>query len=522
MQPIRENRIKAIAIFLLMFLTPMSAADISSWSGPSVISSNGNTRVIDGWSVPGNSTILDGWLNVDSGNMPNLGNGSGWDGSTANSNFTSGSYFDSTSSHFDGILSLDTNGSYGNIDEFNSAPLLSLAAGISTGGHGAIWTPTNLNYSGTPASGGGNTVGNGTIPATPTEGNLVVGTNPNGGVPTGSNAWISGGATNIPYPISNFTLEFDHWYHVHTPSNINGDMDGVWVEYRLDNGNWTWMAPVSGYNNTISPSASVPHGANQSSNGSHGFPVWAKTAYSGWEHSIFELDNLTGINNATQIDFRFRIWTDTNSTIRPGWFIDNITLQNIGAGTGFWHHGCYVQTGTCTYSNNAIGALQLIQPLNLSGISGNPIIRTNLEWDLEGSGWDNFCVELSLNNNTWVDISSTNSATTTACRSRTGAIPGNGYTIGGTTYTDETNGFVNLDLAIPSAFQNQSTVYLRYRVDTDSSVQYGGTMDGQEGLTLNDIEIRSGSSSNSTVYFIESLNNSGTAFHYGISTTINN
>mgnify|MGYP001293578233 CR=1 FL=1 len=520
MQPIRENRIKAIAIFLLMFLTPMSAADISSWSGPSVISSNGNTRVIDGWSVPGNSTILDGWLNVDSGNMPNLGNGSGWDGSTANSNFTSGSYFDSTSSHFDGILSLDTNGSYGNIDEFNSAPLLSLAAGISTGGHGAIWTPTNLNYSGTPASGGGNTVGNGTIPATPTEGNLVVGTNPNGGVPTGSNAWISGGATNIPYPISNFTLEFDHWYHVHTPSNINGDMDGVWVEYRLDNGNWTWMAPVSGYNNTISPSASVPHGANQSSNGSHGFPVWAKTAYSGWEHSIFELDNLTGINNATQIDFRFRIWTDTNSTIRPGWFIDNITLQNIGAGTGFWHHGCYVQTGTCTYSNNAIGALQLIQPLNLSGISGNPIIRTNLEWDLEGSGWDNFCVELSLNNNTWVDISSTNSATTTACRSRTGAIPGNGYTIGGTTYTDETNGFVNLDLAIPSAFQNQSTVYLRYRVDTDSSVQYGGTMDGQEGLTLNDIEIRSGSSSNSTVYFIESLNNSGTAFHYGISTTI--
>ncbi|MDP7042708.1 MAG: hypothetical protein QF807_01660 [Candidatus Thalassarchaeaceae archaeon] len=520
MHPKRASRVKAIAILLLMVLTPLSAADIASWSGPSVIASTGNNRTVDGWSVPGNSTILDGWLNIDSGNLPSLGNGSGWDGATANSNFTSGTYADSTSTHFDGVLSLDTNGSYGNIDEFNSAPVLSLASGITSGGTGAVWEPTYLNYSGTPAPGGGNTVGNGTIPAAPTEGNVVVGTNPNGGVPAGSNAWLVGTPTTIPTPIANFTFEFDHWYHINTPNNINGDMDGVWVEYRLDNGSWTWMAPASGYNNTISPSATVPAGTNQSANGTHGFPVWAKTAYSGWEHSTFELDNLTGINNATQIDFRFRIWTHQNSTVRPGWFIDNITLQNIGAGTGFWHHGCYAQTGTCTYSNNAIGALQLNQPLNLSGVTGNPILRTHLEWDLEGSGWDNFCVELSLNNNTWVDISSTNSATTTACRSRAGAIPGNGYTIGGTTYTDETNAFVNLDLSIPSAFQNQSTVYLRYRVDTDSSVQYGGTMDGQEGLTLNDIQVRSGSTSNSTIYFQDSLSNSGSAFHYGIGTTV--
>ena len=524
MQAIRASKIKAIAILLLMALMPLSAADITSWSGPSVIASTGNTRTVDGWSVPGNTTILDGWLNIDSGNLPSLGNGDGWDGSTANSNFTSGTYDSSTSTHFDGLLSLETNGSYGNIDEFNDAPILSLASGVVSGGIGAVWEPTYLNYSGTPAPGGGNTVGNGTIPASPTEGNVVVGTNPNGGVPPGTDAWVyrvfRPTPTTIPTPIANFTLEFDHWYHINTPNNINGDMDGVWVEYRLDNGSWTWMPPVSGYNNTISPSATVPAGANQSANGTHGFPVWAKTTYSGWEHSIFELDNLTGINNATDINFRFRIWTHQNSTVRPGWFIDNITLQNIGGGTGFWHHGCYVQTGTCGYSNNAAGALQLNQPLNLSGISGNPILRTNLEWDLEGSGWDNFCVELSLNNNTWVDISSTNNATTTACRSRAGAIPGNGYTIGGTTYTDETNSFVNLDLSIPAAFQNQSTVYLRYRVDTDSSVTNGGLMDNQEGLTLNNIQVRSGTTSNSTIFFQDTLSNSGTAFHYGIATTV--
>ena len=520
MSTIYKNRVKAIAILLLMILMPLSAADLSGYSGPNVIGSNGNTRTVDGWSVPGNATILDGWLNVESGHFPNLGNGSGWDGTTTNSNFTSGSYVGSTSTHFDGILSLDTNGSYGNIDEFNNAPVLSLGPGITSGGSGAVWLPTYLNYSGTPAAGGGNTVGNGTIPAAPTEGNIAVGTNPNSGVPAGSNSWLVGTPTTLPTPISNFTFEFDHWYHINTPSNINGNMDGVWVEYRLDNGSWNWMEPTSGYNNTISPSATVPTGTNQSANGANGFPVWAKTSYSGWEHSVFELDNLTGINNASQINFRFRIWTHQNSTVRPGWFIDNITIQNIGAGTGFWHHGCYAQTGTCLYSNNAIGALQLNQPLNLSGVSANSILRTNLEWDLEGSSWDNFCVELSLNNNTWVDISSTSNATSTACRSRTGAIPGSGYSIGGTTYTDETNGFVNLDLAIPAAFQNQSTVYLRYRVDTDSSVQYGGMNDNQEGLTLNEIQIRSSSTSNSTIFFQDTLSNSGSAFHYAIGTTI--
>lgn len=514
----RTTRFKVILILGLMILTPLSAADLSQYSGPNVVASSGNTRTVDGWSVPGNSTILDGWLNVESGNFPSLGNGSGWDGGTANANFSLGTYLDTTSTHFDELLSLSTNGSYGNIDEFNSPPLLSLASGIYTGGTGVTWLPTDLNYSGMPATGGGNTVTNGTIPATATEGNLVVGTNPNGGVPAGSNSWISGDPITLPSPIANFTFEFDHWYHIHTPSNINGNMDGVWVEYRLDSGNWTWMEPVSGYNNTISPNASVPSGTT--ANGTNGFPVWAKTAYSGWEHSVFELDNLTGINNATQIEFRFRIWTDTNSTVRPGWYIDNITTQNIGSGMGFWHHGCYVSTGTCGYSNNAVAALQLNQPMNLSGVTGNPILRSHLEWDLEGSGWDNFCVELSLNNNTWVDISSTSNATTTACRSRAGAIPGNGYTIGTTTYGDETNALIDLDLAIPAAFHNQSNVYLRYRVDTDGSVTNGGILDGQEGLTLDRIQVRSSSANNSTIHFDDHLTNSGTMFHYGIGTTV--
>lgn len=499
-----------------MILSPLTAAEITNYSGPGVIGSSGNSRTVDGWSVPGNATILDGWLNIESGNFPTTGNGSGWDASSQNANFSQGTSSYTTSTHFPNALSLDTNGSFGRVDYFNSPPILQLAAGISTGGTGVTWLPTDLNYSGTPASGGGNTVANGTIPANATEGSFVVATNPNGGVPAGSNAWIDSSTFPLPSPISNFTLQFDHWYHLNTPSNVNGDMDGVWVEYKLDNGTWTWISPVGGYNNTISPSATLPAGANQSANGSHGFPVWAKVAYSGWETSTFELDNLTGINNASNIQFRFRIWTDSNSTARPGWYLDNMILQNIGAGMGFWHHGCYVSTGTCGYSNNAVGVLQLNQPLNLSGISGNPILRTHLEWDLEGSGWDNFCVELSLNNNTWQDISSTTNSTTTACRSRTGAIPGSGYTIGGTTYGDETNALIELDLAIPATYHNQSTVYLRYRVDTDGSVTNGGIQDGQEGLTLDRIRVLTSATNNSSTVFDDHLVNSNSALHYTI------
>ena len=511
----QSNHRVAIGILLLMVLTPLSAADIASYSGPPAISSTGNTRVVDAWEVPGNATILDGWLNVDADVMPVIGNGSGWDGVTSNANFSSGTFADTTWTHFDEMLSLDTNGSFGNVDHFNSPPSYQLPAAFTTGGSSAVnWIPTELNYSGTPASNGGNTVTNGTIPATPTEGNLAVGTNPNGGVPAGSNSWLAGTALNLPSPISNFTFEFDLWYHLHTPSNTNGDMDGAWLEYRLDNGNWTWFSPLTaGYTNTISPNATLPSGANQSANGSHGFPVWAKVAHSGWQHPVFELDNLTGISNATTIQFRLQLWTDPASTIRPGVFIDNLTIINQGSAVGYFHHGCYAFTGTCTYAANTYGALQ-VNPLNLSATSGNPILRTRLEWDLEGGVWDNLCIEMSLNNNTWEDLSSGSNATTTTCAGRTAPIPGNGYTVGTTTYGDETNGFIDLDLTIPATYVGQSPVYLRYVVEVDGIINNGGTLDNLEGVTLDRIQILSSAGNNSTSYYDNPLANSGSAFHY--------
>ena len=116
-----------------------------------------------------------------------------------------------------------------------------------------------------------------------------------------------------------------------------------------------------------------------------------------------------------------------------------------------------------------------------------------MEWDLQGGLYDNACVELSLNNNTWTDISSTGTtATTTVCEDRTGAIPGNGYTTAdGDTYLDESFDYRTINLSIPSSYQNQSNVEMRIIVDTDLYTHYGGSCcgDSREGLTVKELRI---------------------------------
>ena len=99
----------------------------------------------------------------------------------------------------------------------------------------------------------------------------------------------------------------------------------------------------------------------------------------------------------TLMQFRFVVYTDLNSTARPGWYIDEYLVTNVGNSTGFWHHGCYTLTATtCYYSNNAEAALE--GSIDLSSTNAGSKIQTRLEFDLEGSSYDNFCVELSTNN----------------------------------------------------------------------------------------------------------------------------
>ena len=147
---------------------------------------------------------------------------------------------------------------------------------------------------------------------------------------------------------------------------------------------------------------------------------------------------------------------------------------------GGWLHGCSLPAqATCSYSNYAHGALQT--QISTQGTSANSKIRLNIEYDLEGSSFDNYCVEMSTNNATWVDISSSTSLTSTACDDRTGAIPGS--------TGDQSGGLVIQQYTVPSQFLNLNTVYLRILVDTDGSVTYGSPQDNFEGVFLTDVSL---------------------------------
>ncbi len=493
----------SVLLTFMMASVPWAAADISGWVGPPQIASSGQDVEVDGWNVPSNATILDGWMTAED-KMVSGGNGTEWRVDTT-TNFSVGQFNLATMDHFDGRLSIEPDSAVSQIDAFLGTVSLQFEhTTIQETGNISVWEP------GLPATVNGTQVGStmqmpyGNQPANAHSGSLVAATLMNSSIPAGIDASLHTGLP-IPSPVNHFNLTFWNWRH----SDTN---DGMWVEYKLDNGPWTWISPATGnYNSYITMNASsTPDGTP---NNSTTFPVWTSANATGWVQETFNLDNLPNINNSVNIEFRWRIVTDANSSASPGWFLDDMGITNVGGATGYWHHGCYsVIASTCAYSNSAMGLLE--GQVDLTNTGAGSEIQVRLEWDLEGSGWDNFCVELSPNGNTWTDISSSGTATTAACRSRTGAIPGNGYTMpNGTLYGDQTNGFVTLELAIPSSFHNAGLTDFRIRVDTDSSVQYGSPQDSQEGLTVDRISVVAG---NGTILDDDPLTNSTTMVASGL------
>ena len=352
------------------------------------------------------------------------------------------------------------------------------------------WFPTNLDLNGTIV-GSEQTLSHGVVPSSASEGSIVAATLPGSPLPANSDSWLTFPVTTVPSSKQiNYTLSFDLWYH------LDGSEAGAWIEYQARNssgwGDWTWIQPDGGYTYSISH-------ANLSVNGapSGALPVYSGTSQSGWLSDQFNLSSIPGMMNdeISQLKFRFRVWTSEDSDPRPGVFVDNINIHNDGTGGGVWHHGCdvngysYQNFGTyCRYSNNVNGNLQTT--VNLTGVTD---LQFSVHWDLEGSQWDNACIELSNNGgNSWIDISSTSTSTAQGCRYRSGAIPAYGYTdITGTTYQDDSDGPVDIELDVPASHR-LSNILLRVVVQTDSSVGYGSSTcspspcdpDGREGLTV--------------------------------------
>ena len=488
----RKVMLSVLMTFMMISL-PWAAADVSSWIGPSQIASSGQDVEVDGWNVPSNATILDGWMTADD-KMTSDGNGTEWRVDTT-TNFSVGQFTDATMDHFDGRLSLLPDAAVSNVDSFLGQVTLNFASTWGESGNTSIWEPS------IPSTINGTTVGNtrqlshGNIPASAHSGSTVAATLAGSPVPAGEDAALVSATTTIPSPINYFNFTMWNWRHTDATAG-----DAVWVEYKLDNGAWTWIEPVGGYNSNVTMNTSSTPAATPSNSST--FPAWSDSNETGWVQETFILDNLTSINSSTQIQFRFQIHTDANSSGMPGWFLDDLAITNLGGAANYWHHGCYTNSAsTCQYSNSAEAALE--RSFNLSSAGTGSTLRTVLEWDLEGSSWDNFWVEMSTANTTWTDLTGTGTA----------GIPASGYSVGGTQYGDETGGFITLDLNIPTTFQGQNQVDVRYRVKTDSSVQYGGTMDNQEGLTLDSISVLDGSGN---LIASDNLNSQSTMSHYSI------
>ena len=355
----------------------------------------------------------------------------------------------------------------------------------------------------------------GVIPAQATEGLVVAATLPGEPLPAGTDTFLLTEAVSVPdsSEMNAFYVTFDHWYHLDSTSSGGGD--GAWVEYRIRNGpaawgDWTWIAPDGGYPSTISSDAPAVTGAPTGT-----MPVFASTTHSGWVSSNISLQSISGISSATHLQLKFHVWTDPNAANeRPGWFVDNIHFNNDGVDYGVWHHGCYTTTAAyCNYLGNAYGALQ--RTIDLTGTNSTSAIEIDMEWDLYGYYNDNACVELSLNNNTWTDISSSTSSTASNCEDRSGAIPGYGYSdASGTSYGQQSNGIRTISLDIPSSFRNQANVHMRIIVDTDQYTHYGGSYPGdeKEGLTVDAIRVVD---YNDTVLFQDLVETPASMFHYG-------
>jgi hypothetical protein len=477
----------------------IATAAVSSWNGPSGLA--GTTKSIsDSFEVPGNATVIDAWLNIDESGYLEDGNGVTWSGENVSNNFSVGQFTNTMIGKFDGAMSLTPDSAVSNVETF-SAATLQLPSGWSH--TGSIWEAVNPTGLGGTVSGSTRTLAHGYVPATAAGGGVVAATLPGQGLPANTAGALVTPQLSLPSPINNFNFTFSHWHHLDVD-------DGAWVEYKLDTGAWTYIEPVGGYPSNISTSATVPTGANSS-----GFGVFGDGNHSGWVSSIFNLDNLTGIGTASTLQFRFQVWTDNNSTSRPGWFLDDFSVINVGNSVGLWHHGCYVNTGSCFYSNSAQG--MLVADIDLSNTTSGSVVQTRLEFDLEGSSYDNFCIELSSNNGTtWTDISSNGNggATTSTCRSRIGTIPGSSYTLpNGSTVNDQSGGFFVVDFSIPSAMIGATGPSLiKYYVETDSSVQYGTPNDEREGLTVDWYKVVNSSGS---VLYSNPLSNSSSATHFG-------
>ena len=494
------------ALMLFSSVLPLADAALSNWSGPSVVqvpTPNGGTTLVDGFEIPLNDTVLDAWLEVSEDGMRDIGTGIEWVADKPGGlNFSFGQTLNTTTYHFGRELSLEANHSVGRIDDFET--LQRELVGWDMGGTSGIWEvhdmlgiPGVVNGTGRESSGG-------LIPIGAAHGRYVAATRAASALPNGVHSWLESPDFPVPSVINELNLTFRHWEHMYTPYAPNGSADGAWVEMSTDQGQtWRYIVPDDGYNNLVDVSAPAPLGA-----GGPGFRVWASTDATRWTTANFNLDSQQGVANASSLRFRFVVWTDVNSSVqRPGWFLDHVNLTNRGADLGTWFHGNL----TDEYAQGANASL--VFTVDLSNASGPIMLNYAVDFDLEGNTFDNYFVEYLSAVGAWTGIT------------QPGGIPGAGMLIGGQVYIDDSRGWKRVGHPLPQSLAGNSSVYLRFRVFTDSfpGSGYGGsTIDPPEGVFIDDLEVVSGTGANRRTHLYYNFTNAsqGNPVHAGIGVAV--
>ena len=392
-----------------------------------------------GFNVPANATITGGWMNVSNDWDIDGGNGTWFESGVANRSLDMGVNDFTSTSHFDGKISLAPDRNVGWVDDFEDLKLQFTGFTASSD----IWMVSDLNIS----------AANGSLPNSIPEGILLAAATKAGGLPAGTKEWLQLDSVDLPTVVNNYSLHFEHWLNV----DVN---DGAWVEARLDNGSWNKIQPIGGHSQNLS----------------NGTPAYVGLNASAWSHAEYSLDHQLGLNalqNASTISFRFHISTTEQSMERPGWFIDAINLTNTGEPSNSWFHGNL----NGAYAANADGAITILA--NTSGMTSPMELEMWVDWDIEGNNNDNLMVEASIDGSNWSLISAPP------------GIPGSGVFVDGVWFYAESNGFKQIMMPVSHIFTNKSQVWFRFRVYTDSQVNGGYGISGWEGVYLDDPTLHS-------------------------------
>ncbi len=247
------NNKKIVGLILVfMFCIPTVNAAITNWTGPNQINSSGDEKIVNGFLVPGNATIRDGWVDVGVDGMVDADYGLYL--SSVGTDFSNGTYDGTTLSHFGDLLSLLPDPTVNQMTDFETGLIYSRPGTLqSVGTDPGLWDITDLVFPTLTPTNGVYNLSFGEIPASTTNGSYLLGTNPNSYIRGEIYQSLELPAFLTPSNPNDFTLTFDHWYHFDTSSDVNGDGDGAWLEYRVDSGPWNYIEPEGGYTNTLNP-----------------------------------------------------------------------------------------------------------------------------------------------------------------------------------------------------------------------------------------------------------------------------